>query len=190
MRTHSIIRETKKRIFGQMKDIKIRKEIFQDIDSIRAINEKAFGHPQEANIVDKLRANCDGLLSLVVLQDEKIIGHILFSPVTIEGSFGILKGMGLAPMAVLPELQRYGVGSELVKAGIEILRKSKCPFIIVLGHPEYYPRFGFERASLYGIKSQWQGVPDHAFMILWLDKTMMDHASGVARYRDEFNEAM
>ena len=173
-----------------MKHIKIREEIPQDIDAIRAINEKAFGQLQEANIIDRLRANCDGLLSVVALKDEKIIGHILFSPVTIEGNHGILKGIGLAPMAVLPEFQRQGVGSELVQAGIQILRKSKCPFIIVLGHPEYYLRFGFERASLYGIKSQWEGVPDPAFMILWLDKTMLNHVSGVAKYRDEFNEAM
>jgi len=173
-----------------MKHIKIREEIPQDIDTIRAINEQAFGQPQEANIVDKLRANCDGLLFLVALKDEKIIGHILFNPVTIEGHRSILKGMGLAPMAVLPEFQRHGVGSELVQAGIEILRKSRCPFIIVLGHPEYYLRFGFERASLYGIKSQWEGVPDPAFMILWLDRTMTNHVSGVAKYRDEFDEAM
>ena len=173
-----------------MKDIKIREEIYQDTDAIRAINEQAFGQPQEANIVDKLRANCDGLLSLVALKDDKIIGHILFSPVTIEGHHGILKGMGLAPMAVLPEFQRKGVGSELVQAGTKILKESKCPFIIVLGHPEYYPRLGFERASQYEIKSQWEGVPDHAFMILWLDKTVMNHVSGVANYRDEFNEAM
>jgi putative acetyltransferase len=173
-----------------MKDIKIRKETLQDIDAIRAINERAFGQFQEANIVDRLRANCEGLVSLVALHDDKIIGHILFSPVTIEGTFGVLKGMGLAPMAVLPESQRKGVGSELVQAGIEILNKSKYPFIIVLGHPEYYPQFGFERASLYGIKSQWEGVPDPAFMILWLDRTMIDHVSGIARYRDEFNEAI
>jgi len=173
-----------------MRHIKIREEIPQDIDAIRAINEKAFGQLQEANIIDRLRANCDGLLSVVALKDEKIIGHILFSPVTIEGNHGILKGIGLAPMAVLPEFQRQGVGSELVQAGIQILRKSKCPFIIVLGHPEYYPRFGFERAPLYGIKSQWEGVPDPAFMILWLDTTMTNHVSGVAKYRDEFDEGM
>jgi putative acetyltransferase len=173
-----------------MKDIKIREEIFKDIDAIRTINEQAFGQPQEANIVDKLRANCDGLLSLVALQDEKIIGHILFSPVTIEGHHGFLEGMGLAPMAVLSEFQRQGVGSMLIRAGIEILKKSGCPFIIVLGHPEYYPRFGFEPASRYRIRSQWEGVPDHAFMILWLEKSRMNHVSGVAKYRDEFNEAM
>ena len=66
----------------------------------------------------------------------------------------------------------------------------QCPFIIVLGHPEYYPRFGFERASLYGIKCQWEGIPDDAFMILWLDKSKMNRVSGLAKYRDEFNAAI
>ena len=96
--------------------------------------------------------------------------------------------MGLAPMAVLPEMQHKGIGTQLVKAGIENLRKMQCPFIIVLGHPEYYPRFGFERASLYGIKCQWEGIPDDAFMILWLDKSKINRVSGLAKYRDEFSE--
>ena len=71
-----------------------------------------------------------------------------------------------------------------------MLRHRSCPFVIVLGHPEYYPRFGFERASKYGISSQWQGVPDDAFMILILDQPAMCGASGVARYRNEFDEAI
>ncbi len=172
-----------------MKNITIREEIFQDIDAIRTINERAFGQPQEANIIDRLRANREGLLSLVALQDEKIIGHILFSLVTIEDHHRILKGVGLAPMAVLPEFQRQGIGSKLIKAGIEILKTSGCPFIIVLGHPEYYPRFGFEPASHYGIRSQWEGVPDNAFMILWLDRSRINDMSGIAKYRDEFDKA-
>jgi len=110
-----------------MRNIQIREEIFQDTDAIREINEKAFGQSQEANIVDRLRANCEGLVSLVALHDDKIIGQILFSPVTIEGTFGILKGMGLAPMAVLPEFQRKGVGSELVQAGIRNLKEIEMP---------------------------------------------------------------
>jgi len=85
--------------------------------------------------------------------------------------------------------EKTGVGSKLIKTGIEILKKSKCPFTIVLGHPEYYPRFGFEPASRYRITSQWEGVPDHAFMILWLDKSRINDVSGIAKYRDEFNEA-
>ena len=168
----------------------IRQEIPEDIRDIHALNEQAFGAPEEANIIDKLRDTCEGLLSLVAIEKEKIVGHILFSPVTIEGKHGVVKGMGLAPMAVLPEKQRRGIGTQLVKRGIEDLRKTECPFIIVLGHPEYYPRFGFEIASQYGIKSQWEGVPDEAFMIRWFDKSMMNHVSGVGRYRDEFSEAM
>lgn len=170
--------------------MKIRQEIPEDIRAIHALNEQAFGQPQEANIIDKLRNNYEGLLSLVAIEMEKIVGHILYSPATIEGKQGVVKGMGLAPMAVLPEMQRQGIGTQLVKNGIEYLRKMQCPFIIVLGHPEYYPRFGFELASRYGIKSQWKGVPNEAFMILWLDISMMNHVSGVAKYRDEFNEAM
>lgn len=168
----------------------IRQEKTEDINDIREVNEKAFGKPQEANIVNNLRRNCDELLSLVAVENEKIVGYILFSPAIIEGKHGIIKGMGLAPMAVMPEKQRQGIGSELVKIGIEYLKETKNLFIIVLGHPEYYPRFGFEPASRYRIKSQWEGVPDNAFMILWLDKTMVDKVSGVAKYRDEFNEAI
>jgi len=170
--------------------VEIRQELPEDINDIRALNEKAFGQPQEANIISKLRNNCEGLISLVATENKKIVGYILFSPVIIEGKNGVAKGMGLAPMAVLPEKQRQGIGTQLVNTGIEYLKKTKCQFIIVLGHPEYYPRFGFELASRYGIKSQWEAVPDEALMILWLDKSMMNHVSGVAKYRDEFNEVM
>jgi putative acetyltransferase len=92
--------------------------------------------------------------------------------------------------ATLVTTRRKGIGAQLVKKGVEYLRGTECPFVIVLGHPEYYPRFGFEIASQYGIRCQWEGVPDEAFMILWLDKSMINRASGVARYQDEFNEAM
>ena len=97
----------------------IRQELPEDTDDIRAINEKAFGQPQEAVIIDKLRQNCDELLSLIAVEKETIVGHILFSPAAIKGQHGVIKGMGLAPMAVLPELQRRGIGSQLVKAGVE-----------------------------------------------------------------------
>jgi putative acetyltransferase len=168
----------------------IRQEKPEDIDDIHALNELAFGQPQEANIIDKLRINCDNLLSLVAIENEKVVEHVLFSPVEIEGQHEIIRGMGLAPMAVLPEMQHKGIGTQLVKSEIENLRKMQCPFIIILGHPEYYPRFGFERASLYGIKCQWEGIPDDAFMILWLDKSKMNRVSGLAKYRDEFNAAI
>lgn len=168
----------------------IREEQPDDINAIREVNILAFGQIQEANIVDKLRKNCkDDLLSLVALTDNKIIGHILFSPSMIEIAGRTIQGMGLAPMAVLPEYQGQGIGSELVRTGIATLKQTGCPFIIVLGHAEYYTRFGFEPASRYGIRSEWE-VPNNAFMILVLNEPGMKGISGVARYRPEFAEAM
>ncbi len=168
----------------------VREERPDDIDAIRCLNEKAFGQLTEANIVERLRENCPNLLSLVAIQAGQIVGHLLFSPVRIEGDGKNMQGMGLAPMAVLPEFQRRGIGSLLVQNGLEILKNRSCPFVIVLGHPEYYPRFGFRRASLCGIRSQWEGVPDEAFMIRILDEEAMIGASGMARYQREFDEAI
>jgi putative acetyltransferase len=97
--------------------------------------------------------------------------------------------MGLAPVAVLPERQNQGIGSALVTAGLAIIRGSSCPFVIVLGHPDYYPRFGFEPAAGHGIRCQWD-VPDEAFMILVLEEEAMRGASGPARYRPEWDAAV
>jgi len=168
----------------------IRLEEPEDIPSVRIINERAFEQPVEADIVDKLRLSCPEALSLVAVDDGDVVGHIFFTPATVDGKSGTIEGMGLAPMAVLPERQRQGIGSSLVRHGLDIVRERGFPFVIVLGHPEYYPRFGFEPASRYGLKSQWEGVPDEAFMILIFDKQTMAGVSGVARYRDEFDEAM
>ena len=154
------------------------------------LNDKAFGQPDEGRIVDKLRKSCNGILSIVAISNNKIVGHIMFSPVTIEAQEGVIEGMGLAPMAVLPELQNQGIGSKLLKEGLRIIRNTSCPFVIVLGHEKYYPRFGFKRASKYGLKSQWEGVPDDAFMAIILNYLVMRGVSGIVRYREEFDEAM
>lgn len=168
----------------------IREETDEDIPAIRIINEQAFAQPAEANIVDKLRESCPGLLSLVAVLGGQVVGHILFSPAVINSNGIRIEGMGLAPVAVLPAFQNRGIGSALILRGLDILRGKDVPFLIVLGHADYYPRFGFEKASRYGIVSQWEGIPDEAFMILMLTPEAMKDVSGVARYRDEFNEAM
>ena len=168
--------------------ITIRAELPADAAGIHAVNEQAFGQPMEANLVDTLRKTCDTAVSLVAEDDGVIVGHILFTPVVVETRSGPVAGMGLAPMAVLPDRQRKGIGSRLVAGGVEILRSRQCPFVVVVGHPEYYPRFGFERASQHGLESQWN-VPDEAFMVLVLDPDAMSGVSGVARYRREFDEA-
>lgn len=167
----------------------IRKEEPDDIDAVRRVNEIAFEGPLEAGIVDKLRGRCEDIISLVAEEGGGVVGHILFSLIKLESGGEEHLGMGLAPMAVLPGHQRKGIGSELVRAGLAELRERDCPFVIVLGHPEYYPRFGFEPASGHGVKCEWE-VPDEAFMILVLDEARLPEAGGTARYRPEFSDAM
>jgi putative acetyltransferase len=168
----------------------IRTETPADVDAVRAVNVAAFETPAEAGIVDRLRETCPDHLSLVAEVEGSIVGHILFTPAVIEDRTTPLGGMGLAPMAVQPGHQNRGVGGQLVRAGLEILRGRACPFVIVLGHPPYYPRFGFAPASRDGVRCQWEGVPDEAFMILWLDPSARGSARGVGRYRPEFDGAM
>ncbi len=170
--------------------INIRIESQEDIQQVHLLNEQAFEQPAEASIVDKLRSACPECLSLVAEDDRSIVGHILFTPVVIEQQHSNIQGMGLAPMAVSPDRQKQGIGSRLMEKGLELLKSQNCPFVIVLGHPDYYPRFAFERASKYGLVSQWEGVPDEAFMIMAMDKSVLEGVSGVAKYRDEFDEAM
>jgi len=167
--------------------ISVRLERPEDVGKVRALNESVFETPTEANIVDALRQNCPDVLSLVAQEDGYILGHIMFSQAVIDCSGRKVIGMGLAPMAVLSGRQGQGVGSQLVKSGIDILQERNCPFIIVLGHPRYYPRFGFELASQYGLSPQWDGVPDEAFMVMIMDPEALDGVSGVAKYRDEFD---
>ncbi len=172
------------------REIAIREERSTDAPAVREINELAFGQPEEANIVEEIRANCPEARSLVAVAEGAIVGHILFSPATIETDRGPVEGMGLAPMAVRPGRQRQGIGSSLVRRGLDLLRERSCPFVIVLGHPEFYPRFGFERACQYDLQSQWEGVPDEAFLVRFFDESLKPHVGGIARYRDEFDQAM
>ena len=123
----------------------------------------------------------------MVAEDDAVVGHILFTPVVVESAGRRVVVMGLAPMAVLPDRQRKGIGSQLVRRGLDILRERGCPFVVVVGHPEYYPRFGFEPASAHSLVSQWGGMPEAAFMALVLDVDAMTGVSGVARFREEFD---
>jgi putative acetyltransferase len=165
----------------------IRRERAEDAPQVREVNLLAFGQPQEADLVDKLRENCADALSLVAVDDGKIVGHILFTPVTIDGVTHQPAEMGLAPMAVLPDLQRRGIGGALVREGLAILKAEGCPLVIVLGHPEYYPKFGFLPASSFDISCQWE-VPDEAFMAVFLQDGGKQELSGRAEYRPEFAE--
>jgi putative acetyltransferase len=168
----------------------IRDERPDDAAAIRAVLEVAFSQAVEADLVDRLRQTSQERLSLVALSDDRLVGHILFTPVTIETHEGPLVGCGLGPMAVLPEFQRTGIGSALVRAGTERLCRSGCPFVVVVGHSTYYPRFGFVPASKHGIRCQWNGVPDEAFMVHVLQPSIAARLAGLAKYRPEFDEAL
>ena len=167
---------------------RVRPERAEDVRAVYEINESAFGRPNEAALVDRLRANCTDILSLVAVAiDERIVGHAMFSPATIDCDDGrTIQGMALGPVAVQPWHQRQGAGGALIRAGLNELNRRGCPFVLVLGHPEYYPRFGFEpAASRHGIRSQWK-VSDPVFMIRVLNATGIHDARGVSRYRQEF----
>ena len=160
--------------------VTIRPEKPEDTDAIRELNVSAFGQSTEADIVDRLRENCPDAISLVAEDDSGLVGHILFSPAEILSMGRRVQGMGLAPMVVLRERQRQGIGTRLVAEGLKRLQEKNCPYVIVLGHPEYYPRFGFEPAAKYRIVCQWEGIPSEAFMICIFDETVMDGVEGIA----------
>jgi putative acetyltransferase len=164
----------------------IRQEKPEDLSAIRLVNEQAFEQPDEANLVDALREGGKVSLSLVAEQKKRVVGHILFSPVVIVSEGEQFPALGLAPMAVLPELQRQGIGSLLVKHGLNKCREAGHKCVIVLGHPDYYPRFGFVPASRYGIKCQFP-APDDAFMAIELEQGAFQGLSGTVKYQPEFN---
>ena len=161
----------------------IRDEQPADIDAVRQLNLHAFGHDLEGRIVDALRANGAVTLSLVALDGDDVVGHIMFSPLLV----GSVAGAGLGPMSVVPSHQRRGIGSLLVRAGIERLRATGCPFVVVIGHPTFYARFGFQPAAQFGLTSQWD-VSSDAFMVNILDAAVSGKLRGIAQYRREFSD--
>jgi putative acetyltransferase len=169
--------------------VTIRREDVDDAEQVRVVNTRAFGRTVEADVVDTLRGSCPEGVSLVAVCEGQIVGHILFTPAVVESGGQVVHGMALAPLAVLPEFQRQGVGSELIQAGVAQMKAAGHPFIHVVGHPGYYPRFGFVRASRYGIVCEFAGVPDEASMFLILDDIAMEGKAGVARYRPEWAAA-
>jgi len=164
----------------------IRPEKACDISDIRAVVEAAFETALEADLVDLLRARGKALVSLVAEDEGRIVGHVLFSPVSVASPEGTTVGAGLAPVAVSPSCQKQGVGSRLIREGLAACRDANCPFVVVLGEPAYYQRFGFRRASDFGISNEY-GV-DAEFMVIELRDEGLPADGGVAKYAPEFAE--
>ena len=164
--------------------IVIRAETTQDHISVRSVNQLAFGRQNEADLVDALREKARPYISLVAIVDDEAVGHIFFSRVSVE-SADPFTAMGLAPMAVLPAHQNQGIGSHLVREGLRESRRLGCDIVVVLGHPNYYPRFGFVPASLKGLRSEYD-VPDEVFMVAELIPDALNGRGGLVKYHSEF----
>ncbi len=167
----------------------IRPETTEDKAAIRHVNQEAFNQKDEAEIIKKLRERGVLLLSLVAVQDDVLVGHIAFSPVEIASENSSFEAITLAPMAVLPAYQNKGIGSQLVLTSINECRRLGYELVVVLGHPNYYPRFGFTPAKPKGIKCEFE-VPDEAWMVLELREGALTEKQGTVIFQPEFKEAM
>ena len=163
----------------------IRTEEPKDRAAVHAVNVSAFETPAEADLVDALRKEAYPIVSLVAEQDGAIVGHIMFSPVTLSGHAD-LKIMGLAPMAVAPEQQNKGIGSALVRAGLERCKGLGFGAAVVLGHTWFYPRFGFVPSVRYGIGCEYE-VPQDVFMVMELQPGYLREATGIIKFHAAFN---
>jgi putative acetyltransferase len=165
--------------------LEIRPEESDDYAAVRRVLERAFGSGSgEAELVEALRAADAHLpeLCLVALDEGRVVGHLFFSQARLETGDDVL---ALAPMAVLPERQREGIGSRLLEDGLRRARQSAFPLVVVVGHPEYYPRFGFEPAGAYGVRAPWN-LPAEAWMALRLP-AYRPEARGLVSYPRPFD---
>jgi putative acetyltransferase len=165
--------------------MQVRPERPADRDAVARVTDAAFGQPDESHIIEAVRrAGCPAV-SLVAVDGTEVVGHILFTPVDLDPPAAGVVVMGLGPMAVAPARQRQGVGSALVREGLRACAGSGCSAVVVLGHPRFYPRFGFQPASGFGLKSEYS-VPDDVFMAIELVPGSLEGSGGLVRYRPEF----
>ena len=164
----------------------IRSEASGDADAIRGLLTQAFPSPEEAQLVDVLRAKGKTLVSLVAEIRDSIVGHILFTPLLVDRAPKSFSAAALAPVCVLPKMQRKGIGSLLITEGLEACSAVGISMVSVLGNPRFYSRFGFVRAKDHGIDNEYEA--DDAFMVLAFDVDTLSRVSGTAKYVPEFRE--
>jgi putative acetyltransferase len=163
--------------------LEIRPETDQDYEAIRQINRLAFGRDVEAQLVDDLRAESFAKLSLVAVRQGQVVGHILFSDQPIVAESGTVSALLLAPLAVLPDFQRQGIGAALVREGLDQCRALGHQIVLLFGHPEYYPRFGFSAALARQITAPFAG---DMFMAAELTDDAMDGLIGSITFTRPF----
>jgi putative acetyltransferase len=161
----------------------IRRESAADIESIRTVNCQAFGNDEEGRLVDLLRDGGFARVSMVATLDEQILGHILFSDLPIVTAEGTIHGLSLAPLAVVPNRQRCGIGSMLVTTGLRTIEELGVRIVIVVGHPAFYQRFGFSAKLAERLKSPYSG-PN--FMALALEPGSLAGVEGEVQYPSPF----
>jgi putative acetyltransferase len=166
--------------------LKTRAEIPADGPAIRTIHLLAFNTCQEADLVEKLRSHSAIRLSVVAEEDGAIVGHVMYSPVVLGEGAASIQGLGLGPISVLPHLQKHGIGTRLVADSLGALKTNGCPFVVVLGAPSFYARFGFKPARDFGVRCKWD-AKDDAFMLLPLHADGVTLNAGLARYHAEFD---
>lgn len=167
----------------------IRPELSSDYPKITRLNDLAFGQPGEGKLVEALRTNPLFIkgLSLVAIISHEVVGHILFFPVLIRSENKVFRSLALAPMSVLPGFQGKGIGTALVNAGLDEAKAGKFDSVIVLGHRDYYPRFGFKPASGFGIVPPFE-VPDDVFFAMELRPEGLSGVTGMVEYPEEFSK--
>ncbi len=163
--------------------MEIRPEKPEDIDAIREVNRQAFGQEDEGQLVDALRREGYARVSLVADEAGQLVGHILFSELPISTDAGTTRALALAPMAVVPARQRKGIGSQLIQAGLAACRKDGHRIVVVVGHPAYYPRFGFSAHLAEPLQAPFSGP---AFMALELVPAALAGIGGEVRYPPPF----
>lgn len=169
--------------------IEIRKEKPEDIQAIHDVNEQAFATAMvqsgvEATLSDKLRDKGLATVSLVAVEDGNVVGHILFSPMTILADNAQYEALTMSILSVLPKYQRKGIGSQLVEAGHEECRQLGHEIVILFGHPWYYPRFGYVPARSKGLECR-GNVPDDVFMVVELTQGALDGKRGMIQFHPE-----
>jgi putative acetyltransferase len=163
--------------------LRVRDETLHDREQVRTVNEAAFERTDEADLIDRLWVESAVLASFVAEVDSQIVGHIMFSRMTVETAQGPVAAVSLAPMAVLPGHQCRQIGSQLVRHGLAELRARGERIVIVLGHKQYYPRFGFSPEKARYLASPF---PPDAFMALELSDDALEGIRGEVRYPSAF----